>query len=57
MKHFQDIIFIRIRTYREIFKSALVYLYKDVRKRVNNVWESESKVKHPRWNFQLREYL
>ena len=26
MKNFQDIIFIWIRTYREIFKSALVYL-------------------------------
>ena len=26
MKHIQDIIFIRIRTYRDIFKSALVYL-------------------------------
>ena len=26
MRNFQDIIFIRIRTNREIFKSALVYL-------------------------------
>ena len=26
MKHFQNIIFIGIRTYGEIFKSALVYL-------------------------------
>ena len=29
MQNFQGIMFIWIRTYREIFKSALVYLYPD----------------------------
>ena len=32
MKHFQDVIFVWIRTYSEIFKSALEYLSDSLKK-------------------------
>ena len=42
MKNFQGIIFIWIRTYREIFKSAWVYLLRLIFKR-DQEWKNVSK--------------